>query len=232
VARIRLIAVLEILACSGLPTQLAIAGVLSAAGIGPYDKSGQLAARYVFAVSLLDAAALIGLAVWFLRAHGQRFSDVMFGERPAGIEALRGVLHVPVVFLIAVGVMFAIEHLLPWLHNVPRNPFEGLVRSPGDAMVFAGVAIIGGGVREEVQRAFILNRFERYLGGGWIGLAVSSAGFGLGHIIQGRDVAVTTAILGAFWGFVYLRRRSIAATVVSHSGFNATEIIRYTLYGA
>jgi membrane protease YdiL (CAAX protease family) len=98
--------------------------------------------------------------------------------------------------------------------------------------MFAVVAVVGGGVREEVQRAFILNRFERYLGGGWIGLAVSSVGFGLGHIIQGRDVAVTTAALGAFWGFVYLKRRSIAATVVSHSGFNAAEIFRYTLYGA
>jgi uncharacterized protein len=232
VARIRLVAVLEILACSGLPTQLAIAGILSAAGVGAYDGRGQLAARYVFALSLLDAAALVGLAAWFLRAHGQRFSEVMFGYRPAGAEALRGLLHVPVVFLIAVVVMLAIERFLPWLHNVPRNPFEGLVRSPGDAVMFAVVAIIGGGVREEVQRAFILNRFERYLGGGWAGLAVSSLGFGLGHIIQGRDVAITTAVLGAFWGLVYLRRRSIAATVVSHSGFNAAEIFRYTFYGA
>jgi uncharacterized protein len=232
VARIRLIAVLEILACSGLPTQLAIAGGLAGAGIAPYDGGGQLAPRYVFALSLLDAAALVGLAVWFLRAHGQRFSDVMFGQRPRGTEALRGLFHVPVVFLIAVAVMSVIGYLLPWLHNVPKNPFEGLVRSQRDAVMFAVVAVVGGGVREEVQRAFILNRFERYLGGGWIGLVVSSVGFGLGHIIQGRDVAVTTAVLGAFWGFVYLKRRSIAATVVSHSGFNAAEIFRYTLYGA
>jgi membrane protease YdiL (CAAX protease family) len=232
VARIRLIAVLEILACSGLPTQLAIAGALAGAGIGPYNGRGQLDARYVFALSLLDAAALVGLAAWFLRAHGQRFSKVMFGQRPRGLEALRGVLHIPVVFLIAVAVMAAAGQLLPWLHNVPKNPFEGLIRSRGDALMFAFVAVVGGGVREEVQRAFILNRFERYLGGGWIGLAVSSAGFGLGHLIQGRDVAVTTAVLGAFWGFVYLKRRSIAATVVSHSGFNAAEIFRYTLYGA
>jgi membrane protease YdiL (CAAX protease family) len=232
VARIRLIAALEILACSGLPTQLAIAAVLSAAGIGPYDSRGQLTVRYVFALSMLDAAALVGLAAWFLRAHGQRFADVMFGHRPAGAEALRGLLHVPIVFLIAVILMLAIQQVVPWLHNVPTNPFEGLVRTPGDAAMFGLVAVIGGGVREEVQRAFILNRFERYLGGGWLGLVVSSAGFGLGHVIQGRDVAVTTAVLGAFWGFVYLRRRSIGATVVSHSGFNAAEIFRYTFYGS
>ena len=231
-ARIRLVAALEILACSGLPTQLAISAMLSLAGIGPYDASGHLTARYVFAVSLLDTVAIVGLAVWFLRAHGERFSDVMFGRRPDRVELAHGLAHIPVVFLIAVGLMLAIRHVAPWMHDVATNPFEGLIQDPGDAAMFAVLAVIGGGVREEAQRAFILSRFERHLGGRWVGLAVSSMGFGLGHIIQGRDVAVTTAALGAFWGFVYLKRRSIAATVVSHSGFNAAEIFRYTLYGA
>jgi membrane protease YdiL (CAAX protease family) len=232
VARIRLVAALEILACSGLPTQLAIAAALSLAGIGPYDAHGRLTARYVFAVSLLDAALIVALAAWFLRSHGERFWRVMVGGRPAGVELAHGLAHIPVVFLIAVGVMTAIQHVAPWMRNVATNPFQGLIRSPGDAAMFAVVGVIGGGVREEVQRAFILSRFERHLGGGGVGLAVSSVGFGLGHVIQGRDVAVTTAVLGLFWGMVYLKRRSIAAPVVSHSGFNAAEIFRYTFYGA
>jgi uncharacterized protein len=232
VARLRLVAALEILACSGFPTQMAIAAGLALVGIGPYDAHGHLDARYVFAVSLLDAALIVGLAAWFLRSHGERFSEVMFGRRSGGVEIAHGVLHTPVVFLIAVGAMLAIQRVAPWLHDVETNPFQGLIRTRGDAAMFAVVAIVGGGVREEVQRAFIVSRFERYLGGGWIGLAVSSVGFGLGHIIQGRDVAVTTAVLGAFWGLVYLKRRSIVAPVVSHSGFNAAEIFRYTFYGA
>ncbi len=231
-ARIRLVAALEILACSGLPTQVAIAAGLSLAGIGPYDAHGHLTARYVFALSLLDAAVVVGLVGWFLRSHGERFSDVMVGMRPYRVELVHGVVHIPVVFLIAVGFLLAIRHLTPWMHDVPTNPFEGLIQGPGDAAMFAAVAVVGGGVREEVQRAFILSRFERHLGGRWVGLAVSSVGFGLGHVIQGRDVAATTAALGAFWGLVYLRRRSIVAPVVSHSGFNAAEIFRYTFYGA
>lgn len=231
-ARIRLVAALEILACSGLPTQLAIAAALSMVGVGPYDAHGQLTARYVFALSLLDAVAIVVLAAWFLRSHGEQFSQVMFGQRPAGPESARGLAHIPIVFLIAVVLMLTIQRVVPWLHNVPANPFEGLIGSRGDAAMFAVVAVIGGGVREEVQRAFILSRFERHLGGGRVGLAISSLGFGLGHIIQGRDVAVTTAALGAFWGLVYLKRRSIVASVVSHSGFNAAEIFRYTFYGA
>jgi membrane protease YdiL (CAAX protease family) len=231
VGRLRLLAVIEILLCSGFPTQLAIAGALSVAGIGPFDAHGQLAARYVFAVSLIDAAAVVGLAAWFLHVHGERFTHVMLGKRSVPREMGLGLLQIPVVFLIVAVVILTVGHYAPWMHNVARNPFEGIIHSPGDAALFTLVAIVGGGVREEVQRAFILHRFDQYLGGGTVGLVISSAAFGLGHVIQGRDVAVATTLLGAFWGLVYLKRRSIGSTVVSHAGFNAAEIFRYVLYG-
>jgi CAAX protease family protein len=232
VVRLRLLAIIEILLCSGFPTQLAIAGALSAAGIGPFDAHGQLAARYVYAVSLIDAAAVVGLVAWFLHVHGERFTQVMLGNRPVRREMGLGILLVPVVFLIVAAVMLAIGHFVPSMHNVTRNPFEGLIRSRADAALFTLVAIAGGGVREEVQRAFILHRFEQHLGGGTVGLVISSVAFGLGHVIQGRDVAVATMLLGAFWGLVYLKRRSIGSTVVSHAGFDAAEILRYAIYGA
>jgi membrane protease YdiL (CAAX protease family) len=232
VTRLRLLAVIEVLACSGLPTQLAIGGLLALVGITPFDADRQLATDYVFALALLDAAALLALVGWFLRLHGEEPGRVMLGTRPVWPEVLRGLLQVPVVFLIVVAVMLTARSLAPWLHNVEKNPFEILIRSAIDAAMFAVVAVVGGGVREEVQRAFILHRFEQHLGGRHVGLVISSVAFVLGHIIQGRDVAVATAVLGAFWGWMYLRRRSIASTVVSHSGFNAAEIFRYTFYGA
>ena len=47
----------------------------------------------------------------------------------------------------------------PWLHNVPTNPLEELAATPGQATILAIVAILAGGVREELQRAFLLQRF-------------------------------------------------------------------------
>jgi uncharacterized protein len=228
----RIVALVEVLACSGLPTQLAIAGVLAAFGITPYDGHATLTRQYVFALSLLDAAALLALVWWFLRIHGERPAAVLLGSRPVLPEALRGVLYVPVVFAIAIAAMLAVQRVAPWMHDVDKNPFQELIRGPVDAAAFALVAVISGGVREEVQRAFILHRFEQHLGGRHLGLVVSSVAFGLGHVVQGRDVAVATMLLGAFWGWVYLRRRSVGSTIVSHSGFNAAEIFRYTFYGA
>jgi membrane protease YdiL (CAAX protease family) len=227
----RAAAIIEVVACSGLPTQLAMAGLLALAGIAPYDEQGQLSAAYVFVLPLADAVLLIALVTWFLRLHGERFTDVLFGRRPVLPELVRGVLHVPLLFLLAVAVMLAVRMLVPALHDVPLNPLGTLVESPQQAVIFAAVAVVGGGIREEIQRAFILHRFRQHLGGAAIGLVLFSVVFGLGHSLQGTDIAVTTAALGLFWGVVYLRTGSIVAPVVSHSGFNTAEILRAAVLG-
>ena len=91
--------------------------------------------------------------------------------------------------------------------------------------------MVAGGVREEIQRAFLLRRFERWLGGVGVGVVVTSLSFGVGHIIQGFDAAIATGVLGAFWGVVYLRRRSVIAPVVSHSGFNLLQLTQFLTLG-
>ena len=58
-----------------------------------------------------------------------------------------------------------------------------------------------------------------------------SVAFGLGHLLQGLDAAITTGTLGLFWALVYVRRRSTVAPVVSHAGFNALEVFRAVLMG-
>ena len=224
-------AVIEVVACSGLPTQLAIAGVLALAGVAPYDGAGRLSPAYVFALPLADAVVLIALIAWFLRLHGERPRDVLLGGRHVVTETIVGLLHIPLVFLLAVAVMLVVRLLLPSLHDVERNPFETLVTSPASAWIFIAVAVVGGGVREEIQRAFILHRFRQHLGGATLGLVLFSLVFGLGHSLQGMDVAVTTGALGLFWGVTYLRRGSMVAPMVSHSGFNTAEIFRVAMSG-
>jgi membrane protease YdiL (CAAX protease family) len=89
------------------------------------------------------------------------------------------------VLLIAAAVLLISQYVAPWLHNVPDNPLAGLLQSPRDRWLFAIVALVAGGVREEVQRAFLLTRFEQHLGGARVGLIVTSVAFGLGHLLQG-----------------------------------------------
>jgi membrane protease YdiL (CAAX protease family) len=217
-------AFLEAILCSGLPTQVVLGEALLAAGFRPFDE-GRLSVAWVVAVSTLDAAVLLGLVFLFLRASGERAREVFLGARRAGREAMLGAALSPVIFMLAVGTVVLLRAAAPWTHNVPENPFRDLIRSPLDAAVFAVVAIGAGGIREEMQRAFVLRRFETCFGGRVAGLVIFSVIFGAGHLVQGIDAAAATAVLGAVWGLIYLTRGSIVAAVVSHSAFNVMEIM-------
>ena len=223
----RLQAIGEVVLCSDLPTQLLMIQLLAWAGLRPFVSAGRLSMTYVATLSLVDAALLVALILWVLHRHRERPRDLFLGARPIAREARLGVLLAPAIVLLVLVSLFLIQRFAPWLHNVTENPLGSLVQTPRDAWTFAVVAIVAGGVREEMQRAFILRRFERHLGGRTVGLAVFSVAFGAGHLLQGWDAAIVTGVLGIVWGVVYLARGSIVAPMVSHACFNALEIVRH-----
>lgn len=223
----RIVAILEILICSDLPTQVAIGATLPLFGLHPYASAGRLSVAYVVALSLADAIALVALILLFLRVHGESPREVLIGRGRVLREVVAGIPMILFALGIAIVVLLAIQKLAPFLHTVEKNPLQDLLRSPRDAWLFAFIVVVAGGVREEVQRAFLIHRFDRWLGGGAIGVVVTSAAFGLGHLIQGVDAALATSLMGAFWGVVYLRRRSCVAPMVSHAGFDLLQVAQF-----
>ena len=227
----RIVAVLEVLICSDYATQLPLAATFAAFGYPLADVHQKLHPLAVFIFSVTDTVLLVGLILVILVSHGERPRDVMLGRRPAIRETRLGILLVPAALAIAFGVLLTIQLVSPRLHTVPINPFQDLLRSHRDALLFAGVVIVAGGLREEIQRAFLIHRFETSLGGGLVGVVVTSVAFGLGHLPQGVDATIATGTLGAFWALVYIRRRSMIAPLVSHSGFDLLQIAQFLAIG-
>ena len=225
----RIVALLEVLLRSDYPTQLALGTTFALFGLRP-GAGGRMSLTYVTVLSLADTAVLVGLIVFFVRAHGERPRDVFLGRRRIAREALIGIPLILVAFAIAVAVLLLVQRFAPSLHTVARNPLEDLIASPAQAALFAVVVVVAGGVREELQRAFLLHRFDVWLGGGAVGVVVTSVAFGAGHLeVQGVDAALATGLLGACWSIVYLVRRSAVAPIVSHAGFDLLEIVHYLL---
>ena len=228
----RAAAALEVILCSGYPTQLIVITVLTTFGMKARLADGSLAPHFVFALTLIDTVLLVGLVLFFLRAHRESPREALLGWRPVGRELLFGVALIPASFLVVVFVLLIVQLVMPSLRNVPHNPLQDMVHTRFDAVLFALVVMIAGGVREEIQRGFVLRRFEQYLGGGGAGLVIFSVLFGLGHVDQGYDVVLATAILGAFWAAIYLRRRSILGPMVGHAGFNLAQVLKFMTLGA
>jgi membrane protease YdiL (CAAX protease family) len=228
----RLAALFEVLICSSVPTQILLSLLVGGFGVPMRSADGRLSPPFVFTVSLLDALLVVGLVLILLRAHHESARTVLLGQASVIREALLGLAILPGIFMLVTLALIVIGRFAPHLHNVARNPLEDMLRTRGDAVVFAVVVMIAGGVREEVQRGFIVHRFKHYLGGALWGVAIYSVFFGLGHFDQGYDVMIATGVLGLIWGLVYVSRRSIVAPLVSHATFNLAQLLKYLALAA
>jgi membrane protease YdiL (CAAX protease family) len=222
-------AFLQAVAISGVPTQLILATLLIVgAGMAPYSSDG-LSLEFIATVSFLDTALVAVLIRVFLHFSGESSRDVYLGSRPASGELGLGLMLVPVTFVIVTVLVLAVRAVAPGLHNVEISPLEAFMRTPLDAAIFAVVVVLAGGVREELQRGFILHRFGQRLGGMWVGNAIFGLAFGLGHIDQGWDIALVIGMLGIAWGALFIRRRSIVASMANHAGFNGAQVLQQLL---
>ena len=152
----RIGAFIEVVLCSGLPTQILVFSALTGLGLQCRTADGGWSPPFLVAMSLTDMVLIIGLVYLFLRAHHEPLRQFIVGHRRPLREVALGLALIPAALVLVVLVLTSILALKPELHNVTVNPFERMLQTPRDAAVFAFVVMFAGGLREEVQRAFII----------------------------------------------------------------------------
>ena len=219
-------AALQVFAICGIPTQLVITvGLIVVGGVDIPTDLKQLPLGFFATISLLDTAAIALLIRLFLWLSGENSRDVFIGFRPVGREVARGLVLLPVTLGVVIGLNYVFQTWFPWLHNIKDNPYGQYMNSPIEAIIFILVVLLAGGVREELGRAFSLHRFGQRLGGAPLGLVIYSLAFGALHFPQGFDAMITVGLLGAFWGWLYLKRRSVVASMTNHGLFDASQVL-------
>jgi uncharacterized protein len=93
------------------------------------------------------------------------------------------------------------------------------------------MALIIGPGEELFWRGFLQKRFSHTFGG-WTGYALATAVYTGIHIASGNVMLVLAALVcGAFWGFLYLRYRSMVINMVSHTVWDIAVFIVFPFTG-
>jgi membrane protease YdiL (CAAX protease family) len=223
--RCRLRALLEVLLLSGIFSGFLADFSLSFIWNG--DTESLLKDTGMLSFSLiLEAGFTFLLLIFLLRIRGEKVRSIgLHGNRWKSNLGL-GLGTVPFLFAVNFAVAWFFQTFLP-RYYLEGNPLTENIRTVQELGLFIIAAIIAGGIREELQRAFILNRFERYLGGAGPGLALWSVAFGLGHYIQGPQAIVAAGIFSIIFGLLYLGRKSLIAPIAAHSVYNTLALIGY-----
>ena len=184
----------------------------------------------VLAVVRNKLVVLIAI-VLLLRLQKERFAAIGFssGNWPTHL----GVgLAIGVVMFVGLNVVLTsvMNSLIPHPASSAASVMS-FFKQPRNLLVWLPIGIFGGGLVEEMERIFVITRFEQWLGrpGLVLGLVLSSAMFGFGHLYQGLAAALSTACSGLVFALVFLRRRSAIEPVVAHAFSDVLAMIAATL---
>jgi membrane protease YdiL (CAAX protease family) len=217
-------AIIEILIVSGL-----VSGFLAVLPV--YAIEGQWAGLMNNAVStsvflLLESGICFLLLTTLLKMHGGRFQDLGLRWNRWRPNVLAGVLLVPFLFLIGALVSFIFRAYLP-KYYMETNPLTEMIHTPQQLGLFIFSALIAGGIKEELQRAFIITRFHQHFGGAGVGLVLWSLVFGAGHYVQGAQGMAVASIYGFLFGLIYIISGSLIAPIVAHSVYDTLALLGY-----
>jgi membrane protease YdiL (CAAX protease family) len=93
-------------------------------------------------------------------------------------------------------------------------------------------AVFMGGFIEELQRLFIITRFERCFGtvGIVVALVMESLLQGAGHAYQGPERSFIYIFIGLAFGLVYLRKRSATEAMACHAVYDVFGLLWFTYH--
>lgn len=188
---------------------LGVAAALGADVEALYDQFMADAMAYTLISGLLTTAVVIG----FYRFRHKPMAEALWLRGVDRPTLLTGAALAPALYLI-VGTALA---FLPeaWLESYGEAS-AGI--ETGTLTGVVAVVIVAPVVEELVFRGLMLNRLSRVMPG-WLAVALSAAVFGLCH---GHPVWFAyTFVLGAFFGWIDLRARSILPSMLGHLVFNA-----------
>jgi CAAX protease family protein len=166
-----------------------------------------------------------------LRLGGEDFAAL-------GVTRVDWAKHLGVGLVIGLAMFIGLNVALDSVMNtlIPRPPASGpsvmtFFKDPANLLAWIPIGILGGGIVEELQRIFIVTRFEKWLGrpGLLLGIALSSTMFGFGHLYQGVGSAIATAVSGMVFSLVYLRRRSALEPITAHAFSDVLAMLGATL---
>lgn len=173
----------------------------------------------------IGVCLLVGLLLW---RNGQGPAQLGLVREGLGREML---IAVPVVIgayaaNIAASIPLSVLGMLLKLTDkemiARKEVATGLVEMGISVPVFAAAMVLVAGFEEITFRGFLVPRLKVLLRS-WPGAVVLSAAlFGLGHFYEGTLAVVQTAVLGAYFGFVFIfvRRFRLTSVMLAHAAFN------------
>lgn len=177
----------------------------------------------------IGVCLLVGLLLWRDGQGPAQIGLVREGwgrELLIGFPVLLGVYAGAVVTAIPLALLGKLLNLTEESVSARKELASGFVELGLSVPVFAAAMVIVASFEEVAFRGFLLPRMKVVLGRWSAAVLVSAVLFGVGHFYEGTLAVVQISMLGAYFGFVFVRRCRLPSVMLAHAALNT---ITFTL---
>lgn len=171
----------------------------------------------------LGMSLLVVLMVW---RDGQGPAQLGFAREGLGLELLLGIPATVGAYAVQVAAALPLILLAKLLkltatETAARTEVATALVGTGLSLpAFAAAMVLVTGFEELAFRGFLVPRLRVLVGRWSVAVVLSAVLFGMGHFYEGTLAVVQTALLGIYFGFVFLYRGRLASVMVAHAAFN------------
>jgi uncharacterized protein len=159
---------------------------------------------------------LMGYVLVGVKLHGAPLLEVMGAKWTKAKEFFRDIGIALSFWIVALVVLAAVARLLHYQGTRQKLGFlapEGVT----ETILWVCVSITAGICEETIFRGYLQKQFAAWTGSAPIGIVLSAAAFGAGHLYQGGKATVVIGVYGLMFGILAWKRNSMRPGMMTHA---------------
>jgi membrane protease YdiL (CAAX protease family) len=171
---------------------------------------------------------VVGYIYWGLRRHGKSFQNIAGKSWKSASDFF---IDIAIAFGFWIGAIVILSIVSHLVHATGMAEAARLL-APQDwleSIVWVGLAVTAGICEETIFRGYLQRQFVAWTGSAPVGVVLSAALFGLGHVYQGAKATVVIGVYGLMFGILAEVRQNLRPGIITHAWHDAITglIIRF-----
>jgi len=154
--------------------------------------------------------------IWYgIRLRGVTLAELIGGRWSTVGDVLRDAGRA-IAFLIVSWIILAVGRIILGATTMNQSMVQLIPRTPGEVLLFVGVAVTAGVCEEIMCRGYVMRQFHAWTGSATVALIAQGVIFGGAHGYQGPSQMVLLSIFGCLFGWLAQRQQSLRPGIIAH----------------
>jgi CAAX protease family protein len=163
---------------------------------------------------------LVGYIYWGLRRRGKSMRNIA-GKRWNSVSDFFIDIAIAFGFWIAAIIVLSLVARAVGAHGMSQAARNLAPQGPFESLLWVALAVTAGICEEMIFRGYLQRQFVAWTRSAPVGVLLSAALFGAGHIYQGAKATIVIGVYGLMFGILAEARQNLRPGIITHAWHDA-----------